>query len=390
MRRISFGLAIPPVLPAGMQLGLCRLAEALGFERVWFPDHLLYPDLMHSPDCWTVMTAAMTRTRRLVFGTAVSDPHRYHPAVLAQRLATMDQLSRGRLILGLGSGEAMNLDPFGIPWDRRVGRMRESLQVLRGLLDSNEPFTFEGDFFTLNRARLGVTPFRGRRIPIYLAALGPMMQKLCGRFADGWLPVSIPASHYREYCAPIDEAAKGRPIEKVAVVCAALTRHPERTLAMMRKFSLGLVWPPVLERMGQPLEPPGHLADFHYQYVNPCDDASRRRFEEFQEWLPHDVIEKFVVLGDVDQVIEAVTGYAKAGADHIKLVNASTDPTALVTLAAQVLPRFSGRPAPLWTRAANQVARVVRSLGLIPEIDPERGLAWLKGKAGHRSEGRSP
>src|ERR1700733_9865179 len=117
---ITFGMQLAPLLPAPTMVEAAVMLERLGFDHIAMPDHMLYPEGAHGQDCWTLLAAMAVRTRRITLGTSVSDVVRCHPAVLAQRVATMDQLSRGRMILGLGAGESMNLDPFGIPWNKPV------------------------------------------------------------------------------------------------------------------------------------------------------------------------------------------------------------------------------------------------------------------------------
>ena len=115
---IKFGLSAP--MPGADVNGLIEFsvkADQLGFDTIWYPDHLLFvaPGAI-APEAWTVASAAAMKTSNIQLGT-VSDPHRMHPAVFAQRLASVDQLSKGRTVLTLGVGESMNLDAFGIEWN---------------------------------------------------------------------------------------------------------------------------------------------------------------------------------------------------------------------------------------------------------------------------------
>lgn len=382
MPDISFGMAMPAFLPPDRQVRLATLLEWLGFDRLWFPDHMLYPELSPAPDAWSVITAAAMQTRRIQLGTAVSDPHRVHPAVFAQRLATIDQLSKGRVILGLGSGEAMNLDPYGIPWERRVGRVRESVQVLRGLLDDGEPFTFEGEFFQLRNARLCVRPWKGRRLPIYMAALGPLMQKVAAAHADGWIPTAIPVEHYAHYLRPLRDAVvqAGRDpgaFEPVAVVPVALCDDRRAAAAflsdLMRRFALILLWPPVLERMGMRFEPPAHLAGSSYLTVNPCDADSIARYRELQAWVTEDLVTPFVLTGNVAEVRRGLAAYVEAGATSFNIYNVSPDPFgATVRLATEVIPYFTGRRGTLAARGLARALPVLRKTGLIERLIPKR------------------
>lgn len=383
MAPVQFGISIPPVFPPRLQVRMAQAFEWMGFDSVWLSDHVLFPDFLPCPEAWSIITAAAMKTRRVVFGTAVSDPHRGHPAVLAQRIATIDRLARGRIILGLGSGESMNLDPFGIPWDRRVRRLQETVAILRGLWDSEEPFSFQGEFFHLENARLCVRPYRGRHLPIYLAALGPLMQRFAGAAADGWIPISLPASHYAEMFAPIRAAAEaaGRDadgIDRMAHVVLALHSDEERVLAMMQDHALGLIWPPVAERAGIPLQPPPEFADTNYITVNPCDPDSLRKFEAHQAWMPREAIRRVVHVGDVARIRRVIGDYVDAGATHIHITNVSLDPAATLSIAGEIVPYFKRQAAPFGVHLANTAANLARRAGLVRQADPRAALAWLR------------
>ena len=366
-----------------MQVSLAQAFEWMGFDSIWFPDHITYPDLGPAPDPWSIIPAAAMKTRRIVFGTAVTDPHRHHPAVFAQRLATVDQMSKGRIILGLGSGEVMNLDPFGIPWDRRWARTREWVTVVRGLLDSTEPFDFKGEFFRIEHAHLSQRPYKGRHLPLYLAALGPKMQAYAGRVADGWIPTSLPPSFYAEYFAPIGRAAReaGRDpdqIHRCAMLMIGIADRPEPVFELVRGHAMGLIWPPVKARMGLHWEVPPGTDDVSYATINPHDPESLRKFRAQQDAIPREVLERFVFVGDVAKIRRVIGEYIDAGVDHFHLTNVSVDPTAILKIANDVIPYFKKRRPPLSVFIIGSLARKARSLGLVKDADPHKAMDWLR------------
>ncbi len=120
--------------------------------------------------------------------TAVVDTVRRHPSLLAQTALTIDHLSRGRFILGLGSGETENTVPYGFDFSKPVSRLEESLKIIRLLWDSDGPVDFEGQFYSLHHARLDTEPYEGRFPKIWIGANGPRMLDITGRYADGWWP----------------------------------------------------------------------------------------------------------------------------------------------------------------------------------------------------------
>ncbi len=369
---------IPSMIPPARQAAMGRFLEALGFQQLWLPDHLLFADGSPAYDPWTTMGALAVKTKRADFGPAVTDPHRTHPAVVAQRLATLDQLSGGRVVLGLGSGEAQNLEPFGFSWtERKVGKIKEFITVVRGLLDSREPFTFRGDFFQLDRARLSVRPFRDRRIPIYMAALGPMMQKVAGRLADGWIPTLIPSEAFAEYFQPMAEAAQAagrdpQSLARVATVALAIDTDGHATKAeiieFLRPLSGLLVWAPVMQRLGLSFDPPPE-AQCTYLEVNPCDPESLERYYEMERWMPVELMDKAFTFGDSENAYRECCNFLEAGATHLQIAFCSPDPLGnFIRFAHDVLPRLTGRPPTM----------LARVLGTALNTPIKRG--WLRRK----------
>ena len=385
----KFGMFIPPHISLREQIRLAVLSEKLGYDSCWFPDHSVFLDQAPAIDCWTIMAAIACHTRRILLGTAVCDPHRCHPAFFAQRAATLDQLSQGRLIVGLGSGEAMNLDPFGIPWkDRKVGRVREFIQVFRGLLDSPEPLDYQGTHYQLKQARMSVRPYQERKIPLQLAALGPQMQALAGQLADGWKPVIVPAPLYDSYFDPIRQSAlkAGRDphqIERGVPFAFALFNGqpptPEQAARAMRPYAGAMVWEPAMHQMGLPYNPPEHLRGVGYHTVDASNPDSWRLYQEFCDWLPYELLSQFVVFGNRQRVTQAVQQYVEAGVEHFEITNASPDPlTSTVWFAAEVMPQFTGRPPTALARALNLLLKPFAQLGLTRRLVPPDVDLWRK------------
>ena len=183
--------------------------DANRYHSVWLPDHMVsfWPDsiwtteftdlaeVSPSPhrylDAVAVAGAVAVLSRNLPIATCVTDTVRRHPATLAQAALSLGHLSRGRFILGLGSGETENTVPYGFEFSRTVSRFEEALQVIRLLWDRDGAVDFEGEFFHLHHARLDTEPYGGRLPPIWIGANGPRMLEITGRFADGWWPTQV-------------------------------------------------------------------------------------------------------------------------------------------------------------------------------------------------------
>ena len=169
-------------------LRFARHAEAAGLDSLWVFDHLIFRTA-GEPDegireAWTTKTALATVVPRVELGSLVMCASFRHPAVMAKMAATLDDLSGGRVILGLGSGwYEPEYDAFGLPFDHRVGRFAEDLEITARLL-RRERITFEGRWRTLRDAVLVPPP--ERRVPVLVAANGPRMLKLTATWADAW------------------------------------------------------------------------------------------------------------------------------------------------------------------------------------------------------------
>jgi phthiodiolone/phenolphthiodiolone dimycocerosates ketoreductase len=140
------------------------------------------------------MASCAVCTNRIMLGTAVTDSIRRHPAMLAQEFLTLDHFSKGRVVLGIGAGEAENITPYGLSFSRPVSRLEESLEILRLLWGTDQPVDVDGEWWTLRDAVCGIQPYRrnaqGSPVapPIWCGAHGPRMLALTARHCDGWLP----------------------------------------------------------------------------------------------------------------------------------------------------------------------------------------------------------
>jgi coenzyme F420-dependent glucose-6-phosphate dehydrogenase len=173
---------------------LSVLAEQQGLDTVVVSDHYQpwRHDGGHAPFSLAWLSAVGERTSRVLLGTSVLTPtFRYHPAVIAQAFATMGCLLPGRVMLGVGTGEAMNeVAVTGIEWPEfkeRYGRLRESVRLMRRLW-TEERVSFEGDWYRTVDATVYDRP--EHPVPVYIAAGGPQVAKYAGRAGDGFICTS--------------------------------------------------------------------------------------------------------------------------------------------------------------------------------------------------------
>ena len=159
---------------------------------MWGPGLTPAAELVPSPDAFfdpfVMMGMMATRYRGVRIGTGVTEPFRRHPATLAQAFVTLDHMTKGRAILGIGNGERENTEPYGMPFVKRVGRLEEALQIIRLLWGSGgEPVSFDGKFWKLEDALFATPLYEGKAPPIWVASHAPRMLGLTGRYADGWI-----------------------------------------------------------------------------------------------------------------------------------------------------------------------------------------------------------
>lgn len=206
MAGLPVGVNVGGRPPARAVLALARALEVAGAESLWTIDHwmgLVPLDLwdratfaaagvIRSPeelfDPFAFLGALAVRTRRARVGVAVTEPIRRHPVQIAQAALTLHHLSRGRFILGIGAGERENVEPYGLSYAGQASRLEEALYLIRLLWASRGYVSFEGRFYRLDRAAMGLGPYRGTLPPIWVAAHEPRMLRLAGRYGDGWLP----------------------------------------------------------------------------------------------------------------------------------------------------------------------------------------------------------
>lgn len=154
------------------------LAEELGYDRFW------YVDVRLQRECYIGLASIAMRTERIELATGVTDPYSRHPAITAAAIATLDELSKGRAVLGLGLGGA-GFRELGLEKKLPVAALRESITMIRGLLQG-EKVTQNGKVVSLANGRLDFKPVRGK-VPIYIATQGERISRLSGELADGVL-----------------------------------------------------------------------------------------------------------------------------------------------------------------------------------------------------------
>jgi phthiodiolone/phenolphthiodiolone dimycocerosates ketoreductase len=331
--------------PADAVLAAAQRREQQGFDAIWWVDHLLHwfpssiwtPDLVPqaaaqpSPHVWfdpvPVVAAAAGATNDIRLGIGVTDVVRRHPASLAQTALTLDHLTGGRFVLGVGSGEALNLEPFGVANQRPLSRLEEGLEVMRLLMASPDPVDYEGEHFRLRGASLGLRPLGDRPPPVWIAAHRPRGLALAGRRGDGWLPLATEPDEYAGMLARVREAAAaaGREAEVTpglyARVVVAETREEARAALdgslLMRFIALTR---PAEAFAARGAEHPLGRGAFGLTSFMPTA-YGRAEALRLAESVPPEVVRDAVIYGTPDEVARSIGAFVERGARHVQLTN---------------------------------------------------------------------
>ena len=317
---------------APLELGRYAVrAEELGLDSVTVSDHFQPWRLQggHAPNALAWMPWVLARTERVMVGTSVLTPtFRYNPAVMAQTFATMACLAPGRVMLGVGTGEALNEVAVGSvtegqwpEFKERFARLRESITLMRRLW-TEDRVTFAGDYYRTEDAAIYDRP--DQPVPIYVAAGGPVMARYVGRVADGFICTS----------------GKGRELyadQLVPAVDEGLEKAGRDPGAIDRMIEIKLSWDPDPDRA---LENCRFWAPLSLSAEQKHSIHSPAEMEEAADELPiEQVAKRWIVASRPEDVVEALRFYTALGFNHLVLHGPGHDQERfLTTFAEQVLP----------------------------------------------------
>jgi phthiodiolone/phenolphthiodiolone dimycocerosates ketoreductase len=345
---LAVGVETNCTAPLRLERTTMRLMHLLRVDSLFLPDHYLSfvprsvwgpaltpaAKLVPSPDAFfdpfVMMGMMAARFRRVRIGTGVTEPFRRHPATLAQAFVTLDHLTRGRAILGIGNGERENTEPYGIRFTKRVARLEEALAIIRRLWESRgEPVDFDGTFWRLRRA-LFATPLHAGRAPaVWVAAHAPRMLALTGRFGDGWYPtMKMGAAEYAEKLGRIEAAAREarRPFgrfEPALQIQLALGRDRRTVLDALARLPAGgalamLLPGPLWTRHGL-RHPLGDEFEGFPEFVP--EEVTPAQLETARRQVTPELIGDGVFAGSVRDVIDELRPLVAAGLRHVVIWN---------------------------------------------------------------------
>src|ERR687898_820733 len=164
-------------------LTACQMADRMNYDSVWMMDHSNVPQWKNAVvnDAWLMLSAIGAVTQNVELGACVTDAIRRHPSTIALSTVTLDRITKGRGILGIGAGEAQNVVDFGIEFSKPVTKFKEQLEVIELLFDSDPEHrvNYNGEYYKLINACLQAKSIRNPRPPVYIAAGAPKTLQLC-------------------------------------------------------------------------------------------------------------------------------------------------------------------------------------------------------------------
>jgi probable F420-dependent oxidoreductase len=229
---MQFGIALPNFGRLGTRQALVEIArgaEELGFASVWTTDHVMMSRGQEEPygsilEAFVALTWAAAVTERVQLGTSVIVVPLRQPVLIAKQAATLDYLSDGRLILGVGAGWNQREFGFlGMPFDNRGRRFNEAIRLMRELWTSPDP-RFEGEFVQFGDVLFGPKPAQAGGPPIWLGGSTPAALRRAARLCDGWQPVGATPDQVVAGLSTIREQAGERRIVGSVRLRAALGR----------------------------------------------------------------------------------------------------------------------------------------------------------------------
>lgn len=191
-----------------------QMADKLDYDSIWAMDHSNVPQWKNAVvnDAWLLLTAIGCMTRNVELGTCVTDAIRRHPSSIALATITLDRITQGRGILGIGAGEAQNVVDFGIEFNKPVTKFKEQLEVIELLFQSDPEHrvNYTGEYYKLINACLQAKSIRNPRPPVYIAAGAPKTLELCAAYGDGWIPIGYTPELFSYHANVIRDHAKSR------------------------------------------------------------------------------------------------------------------------------------------------------------------------------------
>ena len=328
----EIGIRLSGALNPRRCVELATAAEDAGFASVWFAENPFQRGIM------ATVGACAAATRHTRMGIGVINPYSRHPVQIAMDVAALDELSDGRVVLGVGSGIAGGMRRMGFDPGRPVAAVSEAIAIIRAML-SGEAVKFNGRLFSVDGVRLD---FPARQLPIYMAAGSERALRVCGRVADGLIISNMTPPRLTERLTEIvveaaTKAGKGKPRVVQYVPCTigldnATARQAAKTTI---GEALALLWP-IGDEWLQRREAAVAATDIPRHEFRAALDRLRCG-EAAADVLEDRFVDAFAIAGTVEECLQQAAHYRRAGVDELALTFAGAEPVEQMTHLAKAL-----------------------------------------------------
>jgi F420-dependent oxidoreductase-like protein len=301
--------------------------DALGYDSVWLGESW-------GEEAFSQLGWIAALTRRIRIGVGIVNVFSRSPALIGQAAATMDRLSGGRFLLGLGtSGRAVVENWHSIPYERPLRRLRESIEVIR-LVTSGERVSYDGELFHLKGLKLLFPPVRPR-IPIYVASLGAQNIRQTGELADGWNPIFLDPAALPRFRAELAKGAEraDRDVADVAIAPQVIVLVSD-DLAEARRYAAAHIGHYIC-RMG--VYYARHIAAQGFAEEVERVQKTYAESGDFATAVPDHLVDALAVVGPARRCRERLEEYAAAGATMPSLTIAQEAPASLARATLEAL-----------------------------------------------------
>jgi phthiodiolone/phenolphthiodiolone dimycocerosates ketoreductase len=303
----------------------CQIADRMDYDSIWAMDHSNVPQWKNAVvnDAWIMLAAIGALTQNVEVGTCVTDAIRRHPSAIALSTITLDRVTKGRGMLGIGAGEAQNVVDFGIEFTKPVTKFKEQLEVIHRLFESgvDNHVNYDGEFYKLNDASLQTKSIRKPRPPIYIAAGAPKTLELCARYGDGWIPIGYTPELFRNHVNVIKENAKkiGRDISGFQFandVDVYFSDDGEEAWNKMKNAVKVSLYKPELLKVHNILQ------DSEFDFRRYFTEYAMNKPELMEQMkraalkIPDSVARTAIGVGKADDIIQMLERFIQAGTNH--------------------------------------------------------------------------
>ncbi|RLG92705.1 MAG: 5,10-methylenetetrahydromethanopterin reductase [Candidatus Hecatellales archaeon] len=329
---VSFGVEFVPNEPITNIVEYVKLAEKVGFKNVWITDHY------NNRDVYTTLALLALNTEKIMVGTGVTNPYTRNIAQTASSIITVDEISKGRAVLGIGPGDKATFDSLGVEWVKPAKTIREAVTVLRKLF-AGEKVSFQGEIIKLTGAGLAVKPVG--KIPIYIGAQGRLMLRVAGEVGDG---VLINASHPKDFQVAIQHLEEGakkagrqlKDIDVAAYACFSVDEDAEKAKKAARivvGFIVAGSPPEALDRHGIDLDSQKTIREA----------ISKGDFKTVGKSVTNQMMEAFSVCGTPEDCSARIEELLKVGVTQVVAGSpiGADKKKAIELIGSKIIPKFT-------------------------------------------------